>query len=158
MASILLPWVENIGLRHQGVLMSSIRGCDIAPRHDPSKLAQRLLRAAILMPHAGRFANPLSYITIEPEEGRWFATMRAFSASWDHYPNHYVMHFLHACEIVGYKAPLEVPTFSRRFLMFYDEACNILHVNPEKQSQLDDRLNADEAKFAELQEAYHRSI
>lgn len=33
MPSIIQPWVENIGLRHQGVLVSAMRGCDTAPRH-----------------------------------------------------------------------------------------------------------------------------
>ena len=44
MAGIMQEWTQIIGMRHQGVLVSAMRGCDLAPRHDPSKFAQRLLR------------------------------------------------------------------------------------------------------------------
>lgn len=156
MPSIMQPWTVGIGMRHQGVLVSSLRGCDLAPRHDPSKLAQRLLRGAILIPHSGRFATPASYITIEPDKDKWWTTMNAFSASWDHYPNHYVMHFIHAAEIVGYYAPMDHPCFADRWFGWYKQACNILHLNPETKEQLDYRLNADEETFRRLQQAYKR--
>ena len=37
----------ELGLRHQGVLISAMRGCDTAPRSDPSKVIQRILRGAV---------------------------------------------------------------------------------------------------------------
>jgi len=155
-AGIMQEWTQIIGMRHQGVLVSAMRGCDLAPRHDPSKFAQRLLRGAVLIPHSGRFVNPGSYIAFEPNEEKWWSTINAFSASWDHYPNHYVMHFLHAAEIVGYYAPIGIPCYSDRWEKWYRQACNILHVNPESKAQLEYRLDADEEKFKELQKAYKR--
>jgi hypothetical protein len=129
-----------------------MRGCDLAPRHDPSKIAQRLLRAAVLVPHGGRFANPKTYITVEPDAEKWREAMAAFLSSWDHYPNHYVVHFIHACEIVGYHGPHEFPVFGERFENFYLNACLALHVNPETREQLDARLLADNEKFLAAQE------
>jgi hypothetical protein len=76
MPSILQSWVEKLGLRHQGVLVSAMRGCDLAPRHDPSKLAQRLLRGAVLEPHCGRVVKPVSYIVVEPDEIKWHMLIR----------------------------------------------------------------------------------
>lgn len=156
MTSILQPWIERLGLRHQGVLVSAMRGCDLAPRHDPSKLAQRLLRGAVLEPHCGRFVKPVSYIVIEPDIKIWRDTMDAFISSWDHYPNHYVMHFIQAVEIIGYHGPVMSPVFADRWFQLYIKTANILHLNPESKEQLDQRLNADEQAFGELQKAYAR--
>lgn len=150
--STVRDWVSTLGKRHQGVLLSSIRGCDIAPRHDPSKLAQRLLRAAVLIPHPGRFANPKTYITVEPDQEKWREAMAKFLSNWDHYPNHYVVHFVHATEIVGYLGPRGFPVFGERFEDFYYNACLALHVNTETKDQLNDRLNADNEKFLAAQE------
>jgi len=152
MPSILQPWVEKLGLRHQGVLVSAMRGCDTAPRHDPSKIAQRLLRGAVLIPHCGRFANPKTYITIEPDEHKWWNMISPFLRSWDHYPNHYVMHFIHATEIIAYCGPTYDPTFSTRWNEFYWRACHTLHLNVEAYGQMNERLNRDEETFYKAQE------
>lgn len=147
MTSILQPWVENLGLRHQGVLVSALRGCDVAPRHDPSKLIQRLLRGSVLIPHCGRTGQPKTYIVVEPDLHKWWEAVTPFLRSWDHYPNHYVMHFIHATEILGYYAPDDEPSFGSRWFSFYSKACHALHVNPETREQLDHRLNLDEEAF-----------
>lgn len=152
MTSILLPWVEKLGLRHQGVLVSAMRGCDTAPRHDPSKLAQRILRASVLIPHAGRFANPATYINQEPDERAWWAIAAPFLASWDQYPNHYVWHFIHATQIIGYLGPGSHPIWAGRWMDFYFRACKKQHVCPETRSAMDERLNADEESFRQQQE------
>ena len=156
MPGILQPWVETLGLRHQGVLVSAMRGCDIAPRHDPSKLMQRLLRGAVLEPHCGRAVKPVSYIVVEPDPKLWWQTVDAFSGSWDHYPNHYIVHVIHAAEIIGYYGPTDAPVFATRWRDFYFRAVHILHMNPETREQLDTRLNADEEAFGKLQAAYSR--
>lgn len=98
MPSIIQAWVENIGLRHQDVLISAMRGCDTAPRYDPSKLVQRLLRGAVLEPHCGRTGKPMTCIMVEPDHDKWWEIAYPFLRSWDHYPNHYVMHFIHAAD------------------------------------------------------------
>ena len=70
MTSILQNWVMNLGLRHQGVLVSSIRGCDNAPRHDPSKIIQRLLRGSILIPHVLEnmiIRKPICFLFMQPK-------------------------------------------------------------------------------------------
>lgn len=152
MTSIMQPWTMEIGLRHQGVLVSAMRGCDTAPRHDPSKMIQRLLRGAVLEPHCGRTGKPMTYIVIEPDPKKWWETASLFLRSWDHYPNHYVMHFIQATEIIGYLGPKESPVFSDRWEEFYLKACNALHLYPESPDQLNERLDREEVAFYAAQE------
>lgn len=152
MPSILQDWVQELGLRHQGVLVSAMRGCDNAPRHDPSKIIQRLLRGAILVPHVGKYGNPKTYMAIEPAEDEWWTSANAFLRNWDHYPNHYVIHFIHATEIVGYKGPIGMPTYAHRWLAFYRLSCRAFHLSPETEEELDNRLNANEEEFFAQQE------
>jgi len=143
MKSILQDWVMELGLRHQGVLVSAVRGCDTSPKHDPSKLLVRCLRAAILNPHAPTGVAPRTFIEIvDPYE--LFARMGAFSA--DHLPHHYVMHLVHAVEILGYKHPDDVQRGA--WYWFYARLCKGLHLPLESEEKLDDRLNAEEAAFA----------
>src|SRR5216684_3881669 len=136
MNSVLQEWVMELGLRHQGVLVSAMRGCDTAPRHDPSKLIQRILRGAVLVPHIGKYGNPKTYIQVEPDEFKWWAIAKEFLRNWDHYPNHYVVHFILATEIIGYHGHLFFPVFSERWLKFYELSCHAFHLNPESKEQL----------------------
>ena len=152
MPGILQDWVCELGLRHQGVLVSAMRGCDTAPRHDPSKIIQRLLRGAVLIPHTGKYGNPKTYMMVERDEGKWWEYANAFLRNWDHYPNHYVIHFIHATEIIGYKGPLLFPVYSSRWLSFYILACKAFHLKPESCIELDERLNANEEDFFAQQE------
>lgn len=94
----------------------------------------------------------MTYIVVEPDADKWWATANLFLRSWDHYPNHYVMHFIHAAEIVGYYGPAAEPSFGVRWYNFYNKACNALHVTPETVIQLDERLNREEAAFYAAQE------
>jgi hypothetical protein len=143
--SILQDWVTGLGLRHQGVLLTAVRGCDTAPKDDPSKLLTRCIRAELLNAHCGDAAKAATFI----ERVDW-ATLNdrfaAFRRSLDHYPHHYVMHVVHAIEIIGYKHP--DPSTRNRWHYYYLSLARGLHVNPETEAELDERLNADEETFA----------
>lgn len=135
----------RLGLRHQGVLLTAVRGCDTAPKDDPSKRFVRCYRAIVLNPHCGDAAKAKTFI-----EGvghyELFDRFAAFRKNLDHYPHHYVMHLIHACEIVGYKHP-DVRV-AEHWRMFYAALAAGLHMNPETEAQLAGRLNADEEAFA----------
>jgi hypothetical protein len=149
-ASILQPWVQELGLRHQGALLTAIRGCDTVPKDDPSKLLVRCLREVILRAHCGDAARAKTFIElvdIEELERRF----TLFRKNCDHYPHHYVMHLTHTIEIVGYKHPC--PNVRLFWSQAYFSLCYGLHVNPETESQLDERLNADENTFGRRQKA-----
>lgn len=149
MTSVLQPWVMQLGLRHQGVLVSAVRGYDTATRDDPSKLAQRILRGAILVSHGGAAVTPASYITFEPDSNAWYSAMQYFVAEMDQYPHHYVMHFVHAAEIIGYCGPKLDPVFGVRWRRLYFIACAHMHMRPETAELMNSRLDADELRFAD---------
>jgi hypothetical protein len=142
MKSILFHWVECLGLRHQGVLMSCVRGCDSVPKDDASKLLARCLRAKVLLSFDDK---PSSFIDrVEPDElGR---RMIAVLENHDHYPVHYLLHILHGAEIIGYKHP---DSLTRdRWLWFYVNLAKCFHLTPETEVQMDERLGACEGVFA----------
>lgn len=144
MPSVLKDWVQNLGLRHQGTLLTAVRGCDTAPKDDPSKLLIRCLRAEILNAHCGDNMQARTFIeAVDMEE--MLRRFNLFRKSHDHYPMHYFMHVLHAIEIIGYKAPSNRAGVWKGF---YVSLCNKLHLNVETERELDQRLNADEETFA----------
>lgn len=146
--SILKDWVMDLGLRHQGVLVAAVRGCDTAPRHDPSKLLSRALRGEFLVAHVGDASKAKTFIQLCSAE-ELADRMKAFLDNSDHYPMHYVMHFIHAAEVIAYHGPID-----RReaWLAFYEKACRKLHVTPETAQEMDARLSADEETFFAAQD------
>jgi hypothetical protein len=146
---ILQPWVARMGLRHQGCVLSSVRGCDTAPKDDPSKRIQRLIRGAILRPHCGDASKAVSFIQVLDDEQLEHA-MTCFVRGHDQYPNHYVLHVMHAAEIIGY---YQNSTQRALWFTFYTRLCKSFHVTPETREQLDKRLNKDEQSFGKDQAA-----
>lgn len=151
MASILQDWVAELGLRHQGVLLSAIRGCDSVRKDDPSKSLTQVLRGEILNAHCGDASKASSFIKTVDNHEFVFYVAWPFVKSMDHYPMHYLMHLIHAAQILGYYHP-DVHSKRQRWNNFYKVICNKLHLNPETKEQLDDRLNADEDVFKTFQD------
>ena len=56
---------------------------------------------------------------------------------------------MHACEIVGFKHPDQQIRVA--FRQLYYKLAKKFHLNPESESQLDARLNADEQSCAKAQ-------
>jgi len=146
--SILKDWVTNLGLRHQGVLLGAVRGCDTAPRHDPSKLLSRALRGEFLEAHVGDASKAKTFIQL-CDNFELADRMKAFLDNSDHYPLHFVMHFIHAGEMVAYHGPEDRRAM---WLSFYTKACKKLHLSPESKEQMDARLGADEDAFFKAQD------
>lgn len=146
MPSILQDWVTDLGLRHQGVLLSCCRGCDGVGKEDPSKAVIRVLRGVLFKSFS---AKPSSFIEVgvvhEDLEERFTRFLRDF----DHLPVHYVMHLMFAAEIVGYKHP----TSGTRVVWstFYTRLVHKMHLRTETESRLDYRLNAPEDAFSAQQ-------
>jgi hypothetical protein len=142
--SIINDWAACLGLRHQGVLVSAIRGCDSAEREDASKYLVRAYRGVLLRPHCGDIIKASSFMM--PFVAVDFETARLeFLRSIDHYPNHWLLHFTHACEIVGYKHPEFRVAYP--FGVLYSKLVRKFHMHPETCEQMDARLGADEDSF-----------
>jgi hypothetical protein len=146
---IFQDWVMCLGLRLQGVLVSAIRGCDTVQRHDNSKVLTRIYRSEILRTHGTDPKKSKSFIMVAdiPETVKY---MTELLNDCDHLPQHYVMHFLHAAEILGYTHP----DYERRDMWnsFYLVACRKYHLRPEPYSEMVDRLEKEEDEFHKNQD------
>lgn len=153
--SILQDWVQELGLRHQGVLLCAIRGCDTLPKGDASKMFVRSYRCLILNAFVRDHKKSVSFFE-SVDRVTLVKRFEAFRRDLDHYPHHYVMHLMHAIEIIGYHYPDEEER--QVWHAFYLALCKGLHVNPETKEQLDRRLGADEASFGLLDKESVKSI
>jgi hypothetical protein len=138
-------WVEKLGCRFQGVLLSAIRGCDGIPKGPARKITQAY-RGVIL---CSENENPSSFITF-PSDRELREVMVEFLGDIDHLPVHFLTHLAYAAEIIGYKHPAEA--VRRRWRWFYRAIVHSLHFNEETEHQLDERLGASEEVFARNQE------
>lgn len=132
--SVVKEWLaERCTLKQQTVLLSALRGCDGIPKEDCTKQLTRALRGVLL--HS---ANPSDeertfMMPVNFEEAR-----DRFLAHPDHYPVHWLFHFAHAAEIVGYKHPSK--DVRKVWSNMYWGICNALHVNMESEESMDWRL------------------
>lgn len=139
----------KLGLRHQGVLLGAIRGCDTVPKEDPAKHLVRCVRAEILNAHCGDASKAKTFLEEVSAIELSGRMIKFFAYGFDHYPNHYLIHFLHAVEIIGYK---HSDAFKRGvWLHFYLKLVKKLHLMPETEYQLDERLNKNEVEFFQSQ-------
>lgn len=145
--SILRDWVIDLPLRHQGVLIAAVRGCDSTPKEDSSKPIIRALRYVFMRPFDEREVDkPRSFMTTGFTE----ADQIGFLRDWDHYPIHYVQHLMHAAEVVGYCHPDQRER--NRWSHLYRMICHKLHVNPETPSEMHVRLTEDRIRSGTVSE------
>jgi len=143
--SVLKDWVTVLPLRHQGVLISSVRGCDSVNKEDPAKALKRCYRALILNTPSDKPTSFIEYLELDAVSNRMNHVIR----NHDHYPVHYIMHFLHAAEIVGACHP--EPSVRALWWGFYTTMCKKFHLRTETKADLDERLTANEESFGEAQ-------
>jgi hypothetical protein len=132
MSSVVKPWLFALPMRMQSVSLLALRGCDGRAKHDVSKTITRALRSLIF-----NNADPINSFIVGngiPDE----KTAKDFSEDLDAYPLHFVMHTIHACEIIGYKHPEK--KFRDWWLNYYFALVKNLHLNHEEEKQLDIRL------------------
>lgn len=137
MSSSLKKWVTEVPWMQQGVLVAGIRGCDGLPKEDVSKIIVRGYRALILKSAKGEG----SFLARTPSNTELILAMKQFCQDIDHYSLHFMLHVMHAAEIVGYKHPDRTPRII--WNEFYLELCKTLHVFPESELTMDNRLKDD---------------
>lgn len=142
--SIIQNWVSELGLRHQGVIVSAVRGCDTLPKEAAAKTLSRFFRGCVLNAHCGSVKGAKTYMAEPTDEIEFQRVAARFFQEWDALPFHYVIHFVHATEIVGYYREDWLGVLWKDF---YLRACRKMHITPETKDELDERLNKDEASF-----------
>ncbi len=125
--SVVHPWLDDLTMKQQTVLLSALRGCDGVSKDDVSKVLVRAFRSIVLQNAAptGRFMHD----NVAPEQ------IELFCHAPDVYPMHWLMHFIHAIEIVGYNYPI-VET-REWWYRLYLRLTTALHFNPETMEQND---------------------
>ncbi len=130
---VVQSWLSSLSWKMQTVLLSALRGCDGKHKEDASKPFTRKYRSVILH-NAGGVQTESKFMADFVSE----ADLIRFCSNLDHYPMHWLVHFTHAVEIVGYYHPdREIKEF---WFGVYKNIVDALHFNVESRAQLNWRL------------------
>lgn len=153
--SVWQPWTFELSFMQQTVLATAVRGPDGLPKYGGVKMLLRWYRRCVLVssldgevltnPHddrGGSFMGP-SYLIDTIDGGDWPVMMSGILSQYlrelDAVPHHFQLHLLHSFEIVGYKHPdFEIRKWFREA---YERLVLDMHLWPETEEQLDERLN-----------------
>jgi len=162
--SVLQDWVHELTFMQQSVLIACVRGPDGIRKDHPVKVLVRWLRrcflisafnrCALLTPYdrgGGSFTGP-SIQTSDLDDTadvEWFDGMKSKGEDYfrytDEIPHHFTLHLMHAAEILGYKHP--DPSIRGWWNWFYLSCANDMHLFPETEQQMDERLGDFEAQW-----------
>ena len=144
MNSVLQDWVMKLPLRHQGTLLTAVRGCDFETKQWSSIGVAYSSGRRITAFVRYCFMNPADCREIDAEEGAFFMSTPPTSfkpSEFGHLPEHWYAHIMHALEIIGYKHPnLQLRAVADSL---YRKMVGNLHLNPETEQQMDSRLTED---------------
>jgi hypothetical protein len=144
-ARLLPDWMSYLSLQQQSVLILALRGPDGAGKDHPCKPIQRAYRGSVIQ--AARFGRMLewgekadSFMSLDEiaDDLIWGTRTAHFFHEIDSLPHHFTAHLAHGAEVLGCKHPDQ--RFRVRWLGFYRRWCEDLHVNPETEAELDQRL------------------
>lgn len=136
MTTSVRKWVNELPWMMQGTLFSAMRGPDGIIHDDTIKIV-RSLRYLILKPASDK----TPFLRDIPNKDELLKSMTNFYHTMRGYPFHFITHLLHAVEIIGYKHLDE--EIREIWYNFYLLICKNLHLNPETEEQLDNRLEDD---------------
>jgi hypothetical protein len=131
-------WTEELTIRQQAVLIAAVRGCDGAPKDDPSKSVLWALRWVVLHP-SEEGVDPHKTHSFMGYTSTLAEDTRRFLRSLDQYPFHFIMHLMHAAEIIGYKHP-DAHIRSQWCWIYMAMVQGNLHCAPESEAMMDERL------------------
>ena len=148
---VMRGWTTTLPLRHQGVLVSALRGADGAPKEDPSKSITSTIRRAVMNPADDRETTAAGGF-FGFSAAKLTQNTHAFLHSMDQYPLHYVTHLMHAAQIIGYKHPSD--DFRTYFELLYTMMVCKFHLLPEDVQTMDARLTEDRVQAGTVERDY----
>lgn len=139
MTSVLRPWVMALPLREQGAMIVATRGCDLAPKFpldSPERRMTAAIRFAVCIPADPREvdAAPGCFMLSEPP-------VDVKLAMFEHYPLHWCLHIVHACQIIGYRHPDE--SYGEGWRVLYRRFVYAMHLRTEDFETMVARLSED---------------
>ena len=162
MPSVLQPWVNDLSLMQQSVLITAVRGPDGLRKDHVAKVLCRWLRrsflisafekAALLDPYqrgGGSFTGPCNWLN-KLGAPSLEAAFDEYLRCVDEIPHHFQLHLMHAAEILGYKHPdSEVRDWWHRC---YCRIVNDAHLVIESEEAMDKRLGDNEKNWRSAEE------
>jgi hypothetical protein len=144
MTSVLQEWVASLPLREQGVLLTTVRGCDVAPKQlDPAAIAANVERHLVSYLR-WCFLNPADPREVDAEPGCWFRSEppRQWRPSQlMHYPLHWYAHLMHGFQVIKVRHP--DPNVRVDAKIIYERLAHALHLDPEPDDIMTERLSED---------------
>lgn len=149
MTSVLQDWVMELPLRAQGTLLTGVRGGDSAPKM-PSTIDERYGCSTGECSPERQLHAFLRYCTLVPADerevdvpGAWFQSKPPADwkpSAFGHYPLHWYSHLMHCFQVVAYYRGDILAVQARDI---YERLAHGLHLNPESDEQLVERLTED---------------
>lgn len=144
--SVQPAWCLNLTLQQQSVLLLAARGPDGIPKSHSCKDVQRAYRASVLVAakrgrelYYGEKADTFMSLDMIADNDAWAEICKRFFDGIDQLPHHFIMHLMHGAEILGYKHP-DIK-MRIRWRGFYIDCCRDMHLEPETEEDMDERLN-----------------
>jgi hypothetical protein len=158
MPSVLKDWVMQLTLAEQGTLLTVVRGPDNIRKDHPTKMFIRAFRRCMLNgakpPDATMFMTPKGYLTQSEvarlaipnlvddgtmtDPANFDILVKFWEANVDDVPHHWLMHFVHCCQIAGHYHPdLAVRGF---WWDVYHAITDTFHMTTEMQDKFRHRL------------------
>lgn len=145
--SVLQPWVMELSLMQQSVLLTALRDPDTIQRLHPVNHVIKAIRRTVLLsafdlraldPYekgGGSFTGPCTHI------GGLSGIFHDAIKDYDDLPLHFLQHLIGAVEILGYCHP-DMP-IRTLWLTFYREWSAVLHMKPEPYEEMIVRLSSN---------------
>lgn len=131
-------WVDEYSLAIQGTLGTVVRGPDGSSKESIAKPLVRALRFTFMnnahdveFNHHDKFMGDHTGLCSIEEVSKFYNDH-------DSFPHHWLMHFIHAAEIVGYLHPNT--QIARFWLQFYTLMCDCMHMKTETKDEMIIRL------------------
>lgn len=138
--SVIHDWVSELPFTQQAVLMVAMRGPDGLSKDNLAKPIVFYMRHAVMKPAYPYKDNepykPGNFMCCDFDNFSYNAN--ALLENHDDMPHHFLMHIIHAAEIIGYKHP--DPIIRGWFNLLYRRFCESFHMHPESFASLDKRL------------------
>lgn len=165
--NVLQPWVQELTMMQQSVLIAAVRGPDGLRKNHPVKVLMRWYRRSFLVSAMNRriYTDPFekgggSFTgPFEKHHAQDMGLTEVHNVGWatldrvrgvylnhvDEIPHHFQLHLMHAAEILGYKHPeARVRDWWREF---YEMIVRDAHLTPETEEEMDFRLGDRESQW-----------
>lgn len=138
--SVLQDWVCDLPFMQQALLCVALRGPDGMSKNCAAKYILRFMRGVVLKPADPDYSgNSDSFMWTDYElDDSWRISVIDFYSDHDAYPHHFIMHLIHAAEVIGYQHPDS--KIAAYWNDFYLKGCRSMHMNPETILQMDERI------------------